>query len=106
MIEYVSCHDGQNYIGIYEFPLDEGKSGCCYRSRTSFNAFFYNSKKNRFIDKEQKLFYHTYSEREYTFHSKGEYQIFKNIPVQQCTGVYDFFEKIGYDYKKGRYIHD
>lgn len=109
IMEWIACYDEKIKTGlpvlIVNFPLDGGKN-FCYRSRTSFNAFFFNHKKKRFLDKKGGMRYRSADDWEYKNHANGKYPIWKDVPVQSCGSIYEFFDKIGYDYKKGRYTHD
>jgi hypothetical protein len=105
MMKYITCHNDKEYIVVYAFPLDAGKN-FCYRSRGSFNAFFYNHKKKRFRDKNRDLRYYAEDEWSYKNSITGKWAYMQDVPVVDCTSIYDFFEKIGYDYKKGKYTYE
>lgn len=91
-------------ITIYRFELDP-KGGWCYRSRTSHNAFFHSTKgRNWFPNSDWstwEVLYSSKDQREIDF----EVKILKDCGVRleinyiECESIWDFYKKIGWDYK-------
>jgi hypothetical protein len=78
-----------------------------YRGRVSSNAFFHSPKKRNYSDTS---LYHEKSLEEAVIVSEVllEYGIEKPIildEIEQVESIWKFYEIIGYDYKKKRYIN-
>lgn len=82
------------YVFSMGLPMGPG-----YRHVTSYNAFFHSRNRNRKRRNwtDRRLFYPTLV----GFDPKPRYPISEPIVL---ADIYAFFEAIGYDYKKGKYL--
>lgn len=87
----------------YRFDLDRGKDGWCYRSRTSHNSFFHSGKaRNWFPNREDwEILYGSKSQEDVDFEIKLLKDCGVIMPVEyiDCKDIWDFYDKIGWNYK-------
>lgn len=86
------------------FDLDDGKS-FCYRSRTSFGAFFH-SPKNR--NKSSKYLYSAHFKDEHDQSiirlEKQLPNFFQDISTTEVKNIWEFYKLIGYNYKNQKWL--
>lgn len=87
--------DGCKHLQYIRYPLDDGKTPICYRSRVSHNAFF-NSVKGRNRNGTSRLFTCRH-EDEPSFHEDGAAE---KVEVEN---IWSFYKLIGYDYKTKKF---
>lgn len=107
---YVKELDTKDRVGdglkrIFTFDLDDNKK-FCYRSRTSFNAYFRSVKNHNW--KPDGYLYVTEHDIEYDINLKSwtkalGYNPHENIELIELPNIWEFYKAIKYNYKTKKY---
>jgi hypothetical protein len=94
----VDMTDGCKHLRYIRFPLDDGKTPICYRSRVSYNAFAYSVKGRNYNPnfKNARILWACDHEDQKTWMDS-------DIPIIDVKNVWEFYKLIGYDYKTKKY---
>ena len=107
-LEYVKEIDRKTgeWLQLYEIvhPHIIMKGG--YKTAISWSYFFHGVKKRNWSP--NRLFYHVHSldnemdMDDYLFKVTGKY-LFRNLPIVKVGSLWEFYELVGYDYKRQKW---
>lgn len=90
----------------FTFDLDDGKD-FCYRSRMSSNAFFHGSKEGKPRPNRSATHLYVSDHLGETYAQKRlaeDQAMFGPIPVLTPSNIWEFYQLVGYDYRKKKWI--
>jgi hypothetical protein len=102
IITEIDLSNGCKHTRYFRFPLDGGKE-FCYRSRTSYNAFF-NGMKKRNYTKPRHYLYAGKDEEEFEINKRM--RLIENPEFIDVSSIWEFYKLIGFDYKNNKWIKE
>lgn len=110
----IDMRSGCKHLRYIRFHLDDNKN-FCYRSRTSINAFAHSMKQRNYYPnvKNAELLYHLQQWDDLVASNEllkkalgGKETFFDKVPVIDVKNIWEFYELVGYDYKKQKWAKD
>lgn len=110
LVAYEIQLSGCKHTRYIQFDLDDGKP-LCYRSRMSHNAFFHGFKTQRNRNSRYLYTYKHLEEHRWTMESWKRTMsqhpeikdIYGSVPVVTVKNLWEFYELIGWDYRKKKW---